>query len=74
MWKIHGKVYDLENFLEFHPGGKAILEQAKGDKDLTAAFESYHALCDMDKIKRMMKKYEIKGDTYEPEFNFNKNT
>ena len=30
MWKINGKFYDLTNFLEFHPGGKIILEQCKG--------------------------------------------
>lgn len=59
MWNIHGKVYDLEPFLNTHPGGKAILESCKGTDDLTASFESYHAFCDMKKIKNIMEKYEI---------------
>jgi len=60
MWNIHGKLYDLHPFLSKHPGGKSILEACKGDDDLTATFESYHAFCDMEKIKNIMKKYEIK--------------
>ena len=72
MWKIHGKIYDLNTFLNFHPGGKLILEQCKGVNDITAAFESYHAMCNIDKIKKIMEKYEIKDKTYEKEFNFDK--
>lgn len=73
MWKIHGKVYDLNPFLEHHPGGRLILEQAEGVDDLTAAFESYHAMSDIEKIKKIMLKYEIKDKTYEKEFNFDEN-
>ena len=58
MWKIHGKYYDLTNFLDKHPGGSKILESCKG-VDCTAAFESYHALSNMNNIKSIMKKYEI---------------
>jgi L-lactate dehydrogenase (cytochrome) len=40
---IHGKVYDLTNFLPEHPGGiKVILNQA--GKDATAAFDPIHPL------------------------------
>ncbi|CAG8593460.1 17203_t:CDS:1 [Funneliformis caledonium] len=40
---IHGKVYDLSNFLPEHPGGiKVILQQA--GKDATAAFDPIHPL------------------------------
>ena len=59
MWKIYGKTYDLELFLDKHPGGRDILECCKGKNDLTPAFESYHAMCDLEKIKKIMKKYEI---------------
>ncbi len=59
MWKIHGKIYDLTNFLDLHPGGKNILKICEGNEDLTATFESYHAMCDMNKINKLMKKYEI---------------
>ncbi|CAG8829902.1 24422_t:CDS:1, partial [Racocetra persica] len=38
---IHGKVYDVTNFLPEHPGGvKVILNQA--GKDATAAFDPVH--------------------------------
>lgn len=69
MWKIHGKVYDLTPFLDKHPGGRVILEACEGDKDVTAAFESNHAMCDMGKIRKIMAKYEV--GTCEPtEFKF----
>ena len=59
MWNIRGKTYNLKPFLHKHPGGKTILESCMGNDDLTATFESYHALCDMEKIEPIMKKYEV---------------
>ena len=70
MWKIHGKYYDLTPYLSKHPGGRIILEQSKGNKDLTAAFESYHAMSNMHKIKRIMKKFEVKDKEYISQVNF----
>ena len=71
MWKIHGKFYDLDEFLDNHPGGRVILESCKGKDDATAAFESYHAMSDMKKIKTIMKKYEVSD--CDEEFNFKEN-
>jgi linoleoyl-CoA desaturase len=71
MWKIHGKVYDLTSYLDKHPGGRLILESCQGEKDATAAFQSYHAMMNMDKIKEIMKKYEV--GTCSSKFNFNEN-
>ena len=59
MWHINGKTYNLKPFLDKHPGGKEILESCMCKDDLTATFESYHALCDMKKIESIMKKYEV---------------
>ena len=59
MWKIHGKLYNLTDFLDKHPGGRRILETCRGNNDLTPAFESCHAMSDMTKIKKMMTKYEL---------------
>ena len=59
MWKIHGVVYDLNEFKQHHPGGETVLDACKGSDDLTATFESNHALSDMDKIKSIMKKYQV---------------
>ena len=69
MWKIHGNYYDLTDFLDKHPGGAIILNACKGDRDATAAFESYHAMSDMKKIKQIMSKYKIEGE-YKSSFNF----
>ena len=63
-FNIHGKQYDLTGFV--HPGGNEILELSRDEPDCTALFESYHAFCDMDKIKTIMKKYEINDSTQQP--------
>ena len=67
MWKIHGKFYDLENFLNSHPGGRTILESSKNGIDCTASFESYHAMCDKNLINSIMKKYEVDCTENKPE-------
>lgn len=72
MWKIHGKLYNLHPFMNKHPGGAQILKSCLDDFDVTYAFESYHALCDMNKIKKIMKKYEIK-QTNLPNMKFEQN-
>ena len=70
MWNIYGKVYDLTEFKQYHPGGSLILDSVKGDRDATAAFESYHAMGDIDNIKIIMEKYRIKKDSIQ-DFQFN---
>jgi cytochrome b involved in lipid metabolism len=42
---IRGHVYDLTGYMEFHPGGEAILRQCAG-KDSTSEFVKYHADAD----------------------------
>lgn len=59
MWKIRGKVYNLEPFLDIHPGGRKILELSKGRDNLTELFHRYHANVDKTKLKEIMKQYEI---------------
>jgi linoleoyl-CoA desaturase len=59
MWNIYGKKYDLTKFIEFHPGGKDIIQKTKNQKDITALFETYHAFSNLDKIKQTLNKYEI---------------
>lgn len=41
LWQIHGKYYDLEPFLDEHPGGRRLLEQLRGT-DCSAVFETTH--------------------------------
>jgi linoleoyl-CoA desaturase len=74
MWNIYGKKYDLNSFIEKHPGGKFILEKTQGLEDITALFETYHAFSDIEKIKETLQKYEIKENDqqqvveYKPDF------
>ena len=51
-WNIYGKVYDLDNFLDKHPGGRKILELSRSERDITPLFESYHAISNLDSIKK----------------------
>lgn len=45
LWYIHGKAYDLTDWVRFHPGGQDALLNAQG-RDGTALFESYHFFTD----------------------------
>jgi linoleoyl-CoA desaturase len=59
-WYIHGKYYNLTNYMEKHPGGKFILEKTKGQGDLSALYESYHAFSNIDNIDKYLKTFEVK--------------
>lgn len=41
LWWIHGHAYDLQDFVERHPGGKEAILLGRG-RDCTALVESYH--------------------------------
>ncbi|XP_023943565.2 cytochrome b5-related protein [Bicyclus anynana] len=41
LWRVHDGLYDLEEFMETHPGGYEWLELTKGT-DITEAFECHH--------------------------------
>ena len=45
LWTIHGQDYDLESFVNSHPGGKEAILIGRG-RDCTALFESYHPFTD----------------------------
>lgn len=69
LWNIHGNVYDLFEFKSRHPGGEAILDACRGEEDLTPAFESNHAMADMDRINNIIKKYKV-GETQSSKYSF----
>ena len=54
---IHGKKYNLTNFIERHPGGKDTILMTKG-KDCTELFESYHTFTQRHKL--LLDKYYVK--------------
>jgi fatty acid desaturase len=41
LWRIHGELYDLNKYMDVHPGGRVFLEQSRGS-DCTEAFECHH--------------------------------
>jgi len=53
---VHGKVYNITEWLEKHPGGRQILLVSAG-RDCTAGFESYHPFT--EKARNVLHKYEI---------------
>jgi linoleoyl-CoA desaturase len=59
MWNIYGKKYDLQNYINYHPGGKEILELTKNQTDITSLFETYHAFSNKDEIKKLLDKYYV---------------
>ena len=59
LWFLHGKYYDLEEFIPFHPGGSTVLKMSMGLEDATPLFESYHAFANLEYIRKAMKQYEV---------------
>ena len=59
-WHIHGRIYNLRPFASSHPGGAHVLMNVRGTDDLTALYETSHALVDRDKIDAIMKKYYVR--------------
>lgn len=70
-WQIGGKYYDLEPFLEKHPGGQEVLMIARDRfEDHTYAFESHHS--NIELVRKMLEKYEVKG-ILPPEYTIDEN-
>jgi acyl-lipid (8-3)-desaturase len=60
-WWFYGKPHDLSLFMDTHPGGRRLLQEARGI-DLTGLFESYHHSPERRAVLRstIMPKYEVK--------------
>jgi len=57
-WRIGGKWYDFEDFLDAHPGGRSALLLCRDRfEDCTFVFESHHH--DYKKARAMIRKYEV---------------
>ena len=57
LWMVHGKWYDLSEFVEKHPGGPDWLRMTKG-QDITEAFEVHHL--NILKAEKVLKRYYVK--------------
>jgi len=60
---LYGERYDVSPVLEWHPGGTAILRQARALRhvDSTPLFESQHALRDPNEMRRKLIPYRLNG-------------
>jgi len=56
LWRVHDNLYDLTDFINFHPGGSFWLKETKGT-DITEAFESHHISLHPTK---MLEKFKIR--------------
>lgn len=55
-WCIHGRLYDLEPWLDRHPGGAELLRRTRGT-DCTVAFEISHM--NADRVRRILPRFEV---------------
>jgi hypothetical protein len=56
-WVVHGKKFDLREFVAKHPGGSHAIGFGRG-RDCTWLVESYHPYS--DKVWQVLRKYEVK--------------
>lgn len=57
-WRVHNKLYDLNDFITKHPGGPDWLKFTKGI-DITEAFEASHVRS-FTKVEQVLAKYYIR--------------
>lgn len=63
---IHSRCFALSLYARPAPysarqGGSGILEAVRGAEDITAMFESYHAMANVGAIRESLEKFEWKG-------------
>lgn len=61
VYKIHDKLYDLEEFVKIHPGGTDMFDNLKSHVNITPMIYSYHK--NIDLLFSILPKYEIPSDT-----------
>ncbi|CAB9497443.1 Probable Delta(5) fatty acid desaturase C [Seminavis robusta] len=67
LWWIHGNGYDLQEFVDRHPGGKEAILLGKG-RDCTALVESYHAFS--PGYNKVLEKFLVEEKSKSPEPDF----
>jgi len=61
LWRIHGQLYDLEPYLDIHPGGRIFLVQTRGS-DCTESFECHHI---RGVSAKLLEKYRVNDESFE---------
>ncbi|KAJ3131788.1 hypothetical protein HK101_004679, partial [Irineochytrium annulatum] len=59
---VHGKVYDVTNFLKEHPGGKKVLLKVAG-QDASKQFDQFHNASVLEKYGPQLYKGDVAGAT-----------
>lgn len=60
-WYIHGRPYDLTEWMDDHPGGSVIIKASRGT-DCTVLFETYHAASLRSEwITTLLQRYAVEG-------------
>lgn len=73
-WTIRGKEYDLDKFVNEHPGGDHTILMGKG-RDCTELFESTHRFSNRAKIDAILSKYYVRdSDTKNLLFDWQNNS
>lgn len=57
LWRINNTLYNLDEFIENHPGGADWIRMTKGH-DITEAFIIHHIA--LEKVEPFLKKYRVK--------------
>ncbi|CAL8094440.1 unnamed protein product [Orchesella dallaii] len=57
-WRVYNKLYNLESFIQKHPGGSDWIEMTRGT-DITEAFEASHVV-NVNKVEAVLAKYYVK--------------
>lgn len=71
---LYNRIYDVSEFLDFHPGGPDVLEDLDSDPDGTSKFEeAFHSIRARDMCKKYLKgkirEAEL-GDLHKPATHF----
>jgi fatty acid desaturase len=64
LWLVHGKLYNLNPFVDDHPGGRRMISLGRG-WDSTTLVESYHALADRQRIDQILAQHYVRDATAE---------
>jgi len=57
-WTVHNKRYNLQAFVDRHPGGTEAIRLGRG-RNCTVLFETYHSLADEDRVRSILEKYFV---------------
>lgn len=60
VWTIHGKQYDMTDYVKHHPGGEWAINLGR-NRDCTGLFESYHVFSNQAKLQKILARYEIRS-------------